>query len=96
MSVIACMPVDRSQFAGIPEAHQVVITDLYTLKNCEHCEQPIWVGPRQLAYWDQMRQAVPLLDYACAAAFIQALTGEDPLIQDFGGGYPQEGRARTL
>ncbi len=97
--IIACVPVDRSQLPQGPELDAVVVTDLYTLKNCAQCEQAIWVGPRQLATWTKERHGWLLLCYLCSVKFMRSLENDldaEPLIVDLGGGSTREGRPRTL
>lgn len=97
--IIACMPVDRSQLPEIPEVDAIVITDLYTLKECHQCGQSIWVGPRQKEAWEKAHISTALLCFLCAADFVVALQKEEEgpvALMDLGGGSTREGRPRTL
>lgn len=96
---LACMPRDRSGLPQLPELDDIVITDLYTLKQCEICRQDVWVGPRQMAAYEQDPGDYVIACYLDAIRFVAATTGQlpdpDSDVQHLGGGYPVEGRPRV-
>lgn len=97
-NLIACIPVDRSKLPDIPELAAVVVTDLYTLRQCEieDCGD-VWVGPRQLAAYNQDPANSSILCYLHALAIHLHISGSfdpDTDLANLGGGYPVEGRAR--
>jgi len=95
--LLACMPCDRSKLPQIPELDAIVVTDLYTLRQCEACSQAVWVGPRQMAEYTKDPEEFFMLCYICAIVATQMITGSfnDDSVEHLGGGYPVEGRARV-
>jgi hypothetical protein len=96
--ILACVPVDRSKLPQVPELHDIVITDLYTLKPCAGpgCGD-VWVGPRQMATFSTNPDGFIILCYLCAVVVQGYLYGPldpDEDVVHLGGGYPVEGRAR--
>lgn len=96
--IMACMPVDRSRLPQIPEVDDIVITDLYTLKQCkiDGCGD-VWVGPRQLAAYKENSDDFVIMCFIHALTATLAVNGSfDPTedVRHLGGGYPAEGRAR--
>jgi hypothetical protein len=92
-SVIACVPVDRSELPQIPELDAIVVTDLYTLTTCQACGQDVWIGPRSLGQYQGDPAAFLVLCYMCT--FRLPEVSQLPVVE-LGGGFPREGRARVL
>lgn len=95
--ILACVPVDRSVLPQCQELDAVVITDLYTLKHCAVRDCPVWVGPRQLALYNNNPNEFVIMCMTHALAVQEVLNGPlDPErdVTELGGGYPVEGRAR--
>lgn len=97
--LLACVPRDRSGLPQSPELDAIVVTDLYTLKQCERCSQDVWVGPRQMAEYEQKPDGYWIMCYLDAAYVASVANGRliepDSDVQQLGGGYPVEGRPRV-
>lgn len=99
-NLLACVPRDRSGLPPHEALDAIVITDLYTLRQCENlnCCQDIWVGPRQMAAYNENPDGFWVLCYMCAARAARGLSGEafdpDSDVRDLGGGSTIEGRPR--
>jgi len=91
--ILLCIPVDRSGLPQCPELDAIVITDLYTLKQCGRCGQDVWMGPRQLAYYKVDPDDSIIFCMVCAVHVLP--DGGTANLHQLGGGYPTEGRPRT-
>jgi hypothetical protein len=101
--LLACVPRDRSGLPQAPELQplidSIVVTDLYTLKQCEFCGQDVWVGPRQMAAYTANPNGFQVSCFLDAVQ-VATITSGAPLDPDsdvvqLGGGYPVEGRPRV-
>lgn len=97
-NLLACVPKDRSDLPPHEALDNIVITDLYTLKQCENvfCRQDIWVGPRQMAAYNENPDGFWMACYLCAAAAARAGAFDpDSDVRNLGGGSTIEGRPRV-
>lgn len=75
--IFACLPVDTSALP-VPEGVEIPRASVqHTLKQCQVCQQDIWVGPNQLATYDSLfgRGETPVLAcYLCAIQVARQVT----------------------
>lgn len=99
--LLACCPVDRSKLPPGPELNAIVITELYTIMQCENPDcgfgNDIWVGPRQFKAYRENWEKAYLFCYVCAMiAQEQETLGQADWkkVASLGGGFPVEGSPR--
>lgn len=98
---IACIPRDRSMLPQVPELDKIIITDQYSLRQCQeaNCRQDIWVGPRQMEF-ALANPTAKVLCYICSMVWQMeqgvAAGDIDANVTHLGGGHGVEGRPRLL